>query len=465
MKTMFFLCLWMFVAMVPVHVMAQETLPEKEKTAFTLEEAVNYAVNFSYSVQTSAIDLEIAKKKIWETTAIGLPQVSGTLSYQHIFTVPEMSFPATVLTENRTPSTYSGVAVGADSVFLSMTEGSKIELGAANSTTLDFTVSQLIFSGEYIVGLRASKVFREMSEQNLAKSKLDIRESVTRSYYLVLVMEENLRILKETQQITDKNMADIVALNEQGLVESTGVDQLRIIKANVDNTVANIERGARITKSLLKFQMGIPVEREISLSDKLEQTFDEAGFNTYLQTAFDPTTTIDFKIVETAEKLQKLSYDRQKTTFLPSVAAYYRHQKLFNAPEFNFQPADVVGLSVNIPIFSSGMRVSQTQQAKMELNKMQLAKLQATEGLQIQYQTNINDFQTAYSDYLTNKQNLELSKKIFDQTMIKYKEGMASTTDLHQTETQYLQTQGSYFTALNNLLGAKTRLDKLFSKI
>lgn len=465
MKTMFFLCLLMFAVVVPVHVNAQETIPEKEKTAFTLEEAVNYAVNYSYSVQTSAIDLEIAKKKIWETTAIGLPQVSGTLSYQHIFTVPEMSFPATVLSENRTPSTYSGVAVGADSVFLSMTEGSKIELGAANSTTLDFTVSQLLFSGEYIVGLRASKVFREMSEQNLTKSKLDIRESVTSSYYLVLVMEENLRILKETQQITDKNMADIIALNEQGLVESTGVDQLRIIKANVDNTVANIERGARITKSLLKFQMGIPVDREISLSDNLEQTFNEAGFNSYLQTSFDPTTTIDFKIVETAEKLQKLSYDRQKTTFLPSVAAYYRHQKLFNAPEFNFQPADVVGLSVNIPIFSSGMRVSQTQQARMELDKMQLAKLQASEGLQIQFQTTMNDFQTAYSDYLTNKQNLELSKKIFDQTMIKYKEGMASTTDLHQTETQYLQTQGSYFTSLNNLLGAKAKLDKLCSKI
>jgi len=465
MKPILFKCILFFAIIIfTTSLNAQEKTENSVKTQFSLEEAIQYAIENGYDVKSKKIDLEIAKKKIWETTAIGLPQVNGTISYQHTFQVPEMSFPSTILTKTRQEGTVNGVEVAGDSVFMTMVPGQKIKLGVPDNTTWDITLSQLIFSGEYIVGLRASKVFREMSEQNLAKSVSVIRESVSSSYYLALVMDENVKILKESQKITDSNLKDIIALGEQGIIDQIGIDQFKIIKANVDNSVQQLERVCTITKNLLKFQMGLPIESSITITDSLVKYTDEAKFLTYLTEAFDVSRTIDYQVLETAVKLQKLSYDREKTTYLPTLAGFYRHYEQIKKPDFNFQPSDIAGLSVSVPIFSSSMRLMKVQQAKLNLEKMKLTQEQATEGLNLEYQNTLNEFQTAYSSYINYKQTMELAKRIFDQTIIKYKEGMSSSTDLNNAQTQLLLTQSDHFNSLNKLLTAKAKLDRMLNK-
>lgn len=437
----------------------QNTDTKTVNTSFSLEEAVKYAIENGYDVKSKKIDLGVAKKKIWETTAMGLPQISGTVAYQHTFKVPEMSF-GYALDPNALPS---GTLTGAD-ILSAYKPVDPITLGVADNTTWDVTVSQLIFSGEYIVGLRAAKVFREMSEQNLSKSYADIKESVSSSYYLALVLEENVRNLKETQKVTDANLKDLIAMGDQGLIEETGVDQVRIIKSNIDNAVSSLERSAIVSRNLLKFQMGLPIESEIALTESIDKYSNESIFSTYLGDSFDVTKTVDYLVLETGVKLQKLSWDREKTTFLPSVAGFYRHYEQLQAASFNFQPKDVAGINVTVPIFSSGMRRAKVQQAKLNFEKMKVTQQQAVEGLNLQYQNTFNEFQTAYASFVTNKKNMELAKKIFDQTMIKFKEGVGSTMDLNTSQNQYLTTQRDYFTALNNLLSAKVKLDKLLSK-
>lgn len=439
---------------------AQNTDTKTVNTSFSLEEAVKYAIENGYDVKSKKIDLDVAKKKIWETTAIGLPQVSGTVAYQHTFKVPEMSFGPSFDPRNL-PDAGS---ITKQDILDAYSEAAPITLGVANNTTWDITISQLIFSGEYIVGLRAAKVFREMSEQNLTKSYSDIKESVSSSYYLALVLEENVRNLKETQKVTDANLKDLIAMGDQGLVEETGVDQVRLIKSNIDNAVSSLERSAKVSKNLLKFQMGLPIENEIVLTEGIDKYSSETIFSSYLGDNFDVTKTIDYQVLETGVKLQKLSWDREKTTFLPSIAGFYRHYEQFKSASFNFQPKDVAGINVTVPIFSSGMRRAKVQQARLNFEKMKITQQQAIEGLNLQYQNTFNDFQTAYASFVTNKKNMELAKKIFDQTIIKYKEGVGSTMDLNTSQNQYLTTQRDYFTALNNLLSAKVKLDKLLSK-
>ncbi len=438
----------------------QEKKETNIKNQFTLEEAVQYAIQNGYDVKSKKIDLEVAKKKIWETTAIGLPQVSGTVAYQHTFKVSEMSF-GYYMDPSLLPS---GVPITQQDIIDAYVPSDPIALSEKDNASWDITVSQLIFSGEYIVGLRASKVFREMSEQNLTKSYADIKESVSTSYYLAMVMDENVKILKETQQVTDANLKDLIAMGDQGLIEETGVDQVRILKSTIDNAVQSLERAATVSKNLLKFQMGLPIESDITLSDKLEKYTDESVFSPYLGESFDVTRTVDYQILETGVKLQKLSWDREKTTFLPSIAGFYKHSQLFVEPEINFQPKDIAGINISIPIFSSGMRNMKVQQEKLSFEKMKNTQQQAIEGLNLEYQNTFNDFQTAYASFITNNQNMQLAKKIFDQTMIKYKEGVASAMDLNTSENQYLTTQKDYFSALNSLLSAKVKLDKLLSK-
>ncbi len=407
--------------------------------ALSLNKAIEYAENNNLQVKNSELDLQIAKKKIWETTASGLPQIDGTGSYQHTFNVPSAIFPD----------------------FADPTKTQAIKLGVANSTSWSVKVTQLVFSGEYIVGLRASKVYKELSDRNLNKTKNDIRESVTTGYYLVLIMEENLKIMKETQAVTNKNLDDIIALGNQGLVEETNVDQLRIIKANIDNAVANLERQSQWAKNLLKFQLGLDLSTQITLTDNLNDYIGEDKLTSSLNLAFNPKANPDYLVAETAEKLQKLNLDRQKSTFLPTISAYYQHQKLLNTSSFNFQPEDVFGLSLNLPIFSSGMKLSQLSQARKQYQQSQNSTKMAEQNLMLSFENAQNTFKSAYSTYLTNKANLELVKKILDHTMIKYKEGVATSSDLYQAENQYLSTQSDYFNAMNNVLTAKASLEKL----
>ncbi len=403
-------------------------------TQLSLKAAMEFAVKNNLTVKNSELDLQIAKKKIWETTAIGLPQVNGTVNYQHTFKVPTANF-----------------------------GGQNVELGTADNTNWDITASQLIFSGEYIVGLRAARVYKEVSERNLRKSENDIRESVAQSYYLALVMDENVKILKETQLVTTNSLADIIALGKEGLVEEINVDQVRILKANIDNTVANLERQASLTKNLLKFQLGYDLASPIVLTDNLNDLMTTTEFTQYLDLSFNVANNTDYRVVETAEKLQKLNVDRYKTKFLPTISGFYRHKEQLKTAAFNFEPKDVAGITLSLPIFTSGSRISQLSQAKKEYEKTRNNKLNAERGLVIEFQKSQNTFNTSYSSYLTQKDNLTLSRKIFDHTMIKYKEGVSSSTDLHQAESQLLDTQSKYFTALSDLLNAKASLDKLTS--
>lgn len=448
------------ILMIPAVSNSQEISNQSSKKSYTLEEAILYAVENGYNVKSKRIELDVARKKIMETTAIGLPQISGSVNYQHTFVVPEVSF-GYYLDPSSLPS---GTPLTQQDIFAAYKQMDPIALGVKDNTTWDITVSQLIFSGEYIVGLRASKVFREMSEQNLKKSIADIRESISSSYFLALIMDENVKILKETQQVTGANLTDLIALTEQGLIETTGVDQVRIMKSNIDNAVQSLEMAATISKNLLKFQMGLPIEKEIVLSDPLEKFTNESLFASSFAQPFDVTSTIDYQILETGVKLQKLNYDREKTTFLPSIAGFYRHYEQLRETDFNFQPKDIAGLSVSIPIFSSSMRLMKVQQAKLNLEKMKITQQQAVEGLNLEFQTTFNEYQTSYSSYITNRQNMELAKKIFDQTMVKYKEGVSSAMDLNTSQGQFLTTQRDYFTALNSLLSAKVKLDKLLAK-
>ncbi len=428
------------------------------QTQLSLKSAVEYAVKNNLSVKNSQLDLQIAKKKIWETTAIGLPQVNGTVNYQHQFSVPTASF-GPYLDVNSLPDGN----VTKSNLLDAYKPSPPISLGTADNTTWDITVSQLIFSGEYIVGLRAAQVYKEVSERNLTKSENDIRESVSQSYYLALVMDENVRILKETQTVTNNTLSDVIALGKEGIIEEINVDQVRILKATIDNAVANLERQATLAKKLLLFQLGYELSVPVTLTDNLNDIVSSTEFTRYLDLSLTLENNADYNVVKVAEKLQKLNVDRYKTKFLPTISGFYRHQEQLKAAAFNFQPKDVAGITLTLPIFTSGSRLSQLSQAKKEYEKTKNNRLSVERGLNLQFEQSKNTFASSYSSYLTHKENLTLSKKIFDQTMVKYKEGVASSTDLHQAETQLLDTQSKYFSALSELLNAKVSLDKLTS--
>lgn len=435
--------------------------------ALSLKQAQEYALENNTSAKNSLIDLELAKKKIWETLSIGLPQITAKANYQHLFKVPELSLGGTTyLATDLAPGTVITASdIINENVYMGFRAGQPIQLGVKDNLVFDFTLSQLIFSGEYLVGVQASKVYYLLSDQAKTKTDLDIRESVANTYSLALVLEQSRNTLAQSLNNVNSTLEEMQAMYEQGFIENTDVDQMELNSLNLTNSLNSMQRQVEATSDLLKFQMGMPYENTIVLTDSLESITGEVTIETLVANQFNVSQNINYQMMETQEKLSTYSLKREKSTYLPTLAAIYQHTEKVNQPEFDFAPKDLIALSLNFPLFTSGQRNSKVQQRKLELEKVVNNKANVASGLQLEYETAMNELTTAWEAWLNNQKNIELTQRIYDKTLIKYKEGISSSLDLTNAQNQYLTALGNYYNANYTLITAKNKLDKLTNNL
>ncbi len=415
--------------------------------SLSLDEAKKYALSNSPIIKSSELDIESAKKKIWETTAIGLPQASAKYAYSYIITLPDIYKKFAVM---------GGTQQGATTMNLD---------DLKTSSTLDITVSQLIFSGSYLVGLQTSRVYKSLSELALSKSQQDLAESVTQSYVLVLVVKENKRIIDSMYNNLKSIYESMKAIYAQGLIEETDVDQLEITVNTLKNNADLLERQTDISERLLKFQIGYPLDKKISLTDSISYLLSNFENNEILLKNFNVENYVDYKLLETQKRLMKLNLMLNKSAFLPEVAGYYQHDKNFNNKAISFTPPDIVGISVNIPIFSSGMRLAKVSQARISYEKAILNQEQSAKSLQISYEDSKSKYLSSLQNYETAKKNLQLAEKIYNRSLIKFKEGVITSIELTQVQNQYLQSQTNLYNSIIELTNAKLKLEKLLSSL
>jgi outer membrane protein TolC len=455
------LCSAFLVFALQMSALAQDKQPVT--TTLSLKQAQEYAVKNNVNSRNSVLDMEIAKKRIWETTAMGLPQINGQVNYTHLFTVPEMSLGGSTFLATDLPA---GTPITSDdinnqNVYMGYTPGAPIQLGVPNNTTFDITVSQLIFSGEYIVGLQATKVYYLMTEQGKQKTEIDLKELVANIYAAALLTENNLNVMQQSLESSNKTLSDMQKMYSQGLVENTEVDQIEFVASTLKNAVSSLTRELDYTLLNLKFVLGMPFVDKIILTDKLESIAESINLEALVATPFNINNNLDYQILITSEKISNLNVKLAKSAFLPSISAVYRHQEKMNSPAFDFNPKDVFQVSANIPIFSSGMRNVRVQQRKMDLQKTINTKDNVANGLQLQYINSLNELTAAYEKYQNDKRNIELTKRIYDKTLIKFSEGIATSRQITDDLNQYLTAQRSLYTSIFGLFSAKNKLDKL----
>jgi outer membrane protein len=446
---------------------AQQEPDKKADSVFTLQEAIDYARENNYDVARARLEVTKARKKVWETTAIGLPQISGKFDYSYMLTVPETLEQFSDLGALFNPIYYSLNSVGVlndqqlEGILANMPTETVSKDDIRWGATLDVTLTQLIFNGSYIVGLQASKTYQHLSKYMEQQSVAELEEMITNAYSGVLIAKESMAVLDDILKATNTTVAEMEAMYEEGFVENTDVDQLKLTAATIETSKKNLELQIQTAREMLKLSMGMSLEHPLKLSDKLDNVLTHKEVLTTKEFDFDVTKNINYQLLETQEKLTELDLKNSKADFLPTVAAFYNHQENFNDNSFNLTPPDVVGVSVNIPIFSSWGRMSKVAQKEIELEQTRLDKAKATSGLQIQYRNTLNQYLTAKNTYLNNKSNMELARRIYEKTQIKNKEGVASSFDLSQAQTQFLQAQGNYFQSVMLLIEAKAGLDKL----
>lgn len=400
---------------------------------FSLEEAKRAAIENNLLMKNADLDVEIAKKKVWETTAIGLPQVKGTADYSHIFNVPKFSF-----------------------------GGPPVAISPADNTVFKLQVSQLIFSGEYLVGLQATKVYKTISEQALVKNRVEISSAVETTYYMAMIAEEKRKIIDQNIALTAQTYNELKQMQKAGFTEDTDVDQLGMNLKTLESFKISLEGQLSNLKNQIKSLTGIGFSQPIELSDSLNDVI--TSISPFDGHSFDIRKNIDYKMGENQIASQDLLLKKEKSTYLPTLSGFYQHQEWQKVPLINFEPKDILGVNLTWNLFTSGSRISKVKQARFTLDKARNSQLKLTDDLTLKYENQRLNYQTAYNNFVNKKESAEISQRIFEKTNIKFKKGVSSSADLTQIQTQYLSTVEDYYTAVQNLLNARIELIKMMAE-
>jgi len=423
------------------------TFSQEKTKGFSLKEAISHAIKNNYNAKTAQNNIEAAKQKQWETTTIGLPQVSAKVDYQNWLKQQISLLPAEIT--GGTPGT-----------FVPVTFGTKQNVNAA------ITVNQLLFDGSYIVALQSAKTYLNISKQAGEKTELTIREGVINAYGNVLIAEKSIDILKGNLRILEKNLHDTQKIHQNGLNEEEDVEQLQITLTNVKNQLNKTKRLKSIGYKMLNLSMGNSIDDAIVLTDNLDSLILENIDLDLIGQEFKVKNHIDFKIAENNREGNRLLLLLEKSKALPTLKAFANFGYAGNSNSFDFLKSSqewynssLLGVSLEIPIFSSFKRRSKTQQAKIELENSDIQLIDVKEKLSLQAATAKSDYQFSIEQYQSVKQNLRLAERIEKKQQVKFFEGVSTSFDLSQAQNQLYTQQQNYIQSMLDVIAKKAALE------
>ncbi|MCD4665573.1 MAG: TolC family protein [Bacteroidales bacterium] len=351
-------------------------------------------------------------------------------------------------------------------------EFAEIQFGTQHNATWNASLNQLIFSGEYIVGLMASKAYVGLIESNLEKNEIEIKDAIAHAYYPVIILKENKKMFDSTLISLNKMLYETEEYYKSGFVEDTDVDQLRLLIADMETTITNINNQLEITNNMLKYLMGINANEEIEVTDKLQDLLAEVHRDFLLNASFDYNNHIDYKMLKDQEKMALLQLKLKKSEYMPTLSGFYSYQQDAMRDNFTFFASDqkwftnqLFGIQLDVPVFSSGNRKYKVQQAKLEIDKIKVMDDQLKQGLSLKVRTVKAEFNNSYLIYTNRKMSVTNAEKIYQKTEIKYREGLSTSLELSQTYNQYLTNQIEYLASILELLNKKSELEKELTKV
>lgn len=420
---------------------------QEKELKLSLDEAVNYALKNSYNTKIADNNIKAARQKKWETTTIGLPQISAKVDYQN-WLKQQISL---------IPAEFFG---GKKGEFAEVAFGTKQNLNAA------ITLKQLIFDGSYLVGLQSAKTYLQISEQAKEKTELGTREAVINAYGNVLVAEKSIEILNENKTVLEKNLNDAKKIYENGFNEEEDVEQLEITLGNLNSQLNNVVRMKAIAYKMLNLTLGNSINTKLTLTDNFDSLINKNIDLNLASKSFNINNHIDYKIAQNDRESKRLLMRLEQSKAMPSLSAFVNYGSTGNSETFSFFngsqkwfDSSLFGVSLNIPIFSSFKRASKTKQAKIALENADIKLEETKERLNLQVASSKSNYQLSIANYQTATKNLALSKRIEKKQRIKFFEGISSSFDLSQAQNQLYIQQQNYVQSMLEVIAKKATLE------
>jgi outer membrane protein TolC len=455
-----------------------------EDLVLDLHGALSYALEYNKSLKISRMEVERSDASIKEAISQGLPQVDGAVDFMTYFNyelefsfggggAPGFSDEQLQIALDQTLAAFPGSASADiynhtagnyfDGVLNSMLPPSTILM--SNQSTAKLQLSQLIFSGQYIAGIQTAKLAKKISEQNLDFNELNTKETVITSYYLVLITEESLDIVERNLENLQATMRQTENMFNAGMAEQTDVDQISITVNQLQNSKTALERNVELNYNLLRFQLGLEPGVGLTLTDDLRGLFFALQPEAVLTTPFILNDNVTYQIMQTQQEINKKLVDLEEWNYAPTLLGFYNYNAKIQTTGFDMTPNHLAGISLAVPIFSSGMRKARVNQAKIDYSMAQTNLSIMQDQLLLQEKQFKYNLQSSLENLYTQEENVEVAQRVFDSYQRKFEQGMATSLELTQANGNYLDAESNFINAIMEVLNARLQLDKLMNTL
>ena len=434
MKKKKFLTFCLFGGLSVLTVFAAETDSVAKSLSLSLSDAQTFALEHNRSLKNATLDVQKSEAARWQTIATMLPQVNAKLDYQNMCGY-EMAFGPTPIALN--PTGMLGVTAG------------------------------LALSGEQVVGAMLGAIAERMSDISLKKSEQVISDQVKAIYYSTLVLNETVQLLNENLANMQKLLNSTQAAVDAGVAEQVDADKLAVQVATMETQINSIERSVEMSYNSLRLQLGATVDTELVLTQTMDDLLNIDTAFALLSDEFILDNNYDYQLLKENIALSKKQVLMKEWAFGPQVTAFYQYsyKTYFGKSEgFNMTPPNMVGVSLNVPIFSSGMRLKGVKEAKLAYQQQQNTLADTEDALKVQHRQLTYNLSSSYENFEIQKENIEVIKRVFANISEKYDQGMASSLEVTNSSTELISAQSSYVQALLEFVNAQIALEQLLNK-
>lgn len=431
------------------HVMAATKKAEVREVPATLNlslaEAQDYAVETNRSLKNASLAVQKAYAQRWQTIASMLPSADLSWGYTSM-----MGYEMEMRTGQKNPLTGEEIVT---------------KIPMPDNGTLGITASVGI-NGQAIVGALLNNVAIDMQKLNLQQSEDNLRANIKTSYASVLVLQ-NVVTLLESSLANIEQMAEMTQRSvDVGAAEQTTADLIQVRVNTLKNNINANLRSTQLALNALKVLLDVPANTELVLTSTLEDFLSAEAVLKLLGNDFILENNLNYQLLEKNVELAKKNVHMAGWAYGPTVALAYQYsQKDYFGKKsgFNMTPPNAVSLNISMPLWSSGKRAAGVVEKKIALEEARNTFAETANNLGIQNEQLRYNLQNGYETYMNEKDNMEVTQRVFESTTNKFNQGAASNLDLVNASNDLITAQSSYVQAVLTLVNAQVELEKFLN--
>ena len=420
----------------------------QDNSSLSLDECLQMALSNNENLKNSFLEENVSKMTSREYLSVGFPQIQFETGLKYNFEIQKSLIDISKF--------MPGVPEGTEQ---------EVSFGQKYDGIMDLGINQMIFNGSYFVGLEASKALIELSEKQTVRAKVDLIESVKKAYYVVLNTKERLNLVNSNLERIKSLLTDTEILYKNGFVEKLDVDRIKVSYNNLNAEKIKAERLYDLSLSVLKFQIGFPVNDKLSVKGSIEDVI--LSVNDYDIQSFDYSDRIEHSILNTNKRLKSYDLKNNRSQFLPQIYANLSYGYNTSSSEYDlffnsnrWKNYGTVGLQVIVPIFDGFNKRSKINRSKIVVQQVENQIKFLERSIDLQINQNFIELKNAIESLNVSKENLVLANEVYNVSEKKYKEGVGSNLEVLDSNNALKIAQTNYYNAYYQAIISKINLEK-----